>query len=408
MNILLINHYAGSPEMGMEFRPFYLSREWVKQGHNVSIIAADFSHLRKTNPTVEKELQQECIDGVNYFWLKTRSYNKNGIGRFLNIFDFVKKLYRNRNKITEMCKPDIVIASSTYPYDNFVAHKIAKKAKAKHIYEVHDLWPLSPIELNGYSKRHPFIILTQYLEDYSYRKADKVVSLLPEAKKYMMSRGMAEDKFEYIPNGILKDDWIDYNETLPKEHSDKFKELKANNKLIVGYAGSHGIAYALDSFLDAAKLLSNDTDVHFVLVGSGLEKDDLVSRYGHLKNVTFLSPVEKGSIPALLKSFDICYLGLKRLPIFRFGISPNKLMDYMMASKPIICAIESGNDIVGDCKCGLTIEPENPKAIVEAIIKLKNTSAEVISEMGANGNSFIMENSEYEILSRKFLKEINN
>ena len=90
MNILLINHYAGSPQYGMEYRPYYLAREWVKLGHNITIVGADFSHLRIKQPTAG----EEYIDGIRYVWLSTPVYQGNGLGRIKNMLSFLWKLYR--------------------------------------------------------------------------------------------------------------------------------------------------------------------------------------------------------------------------------------------------------------------------------------------------------------------------
>jgi len=114
-------------------------------------------------------------------------YNGNGIRRIFNIADYLTGI-RSLPKILNNEKFDAIIASSTYPFDNFFAHSLAKKWQAVHIYEVHDLWPLSPIELGGYSRYNPVIIATQYAEDKAYTNADAVVSLLPLAKEYMISR----------------------------------------------------------------------------------------------------------------------------------------------------------------------------------------------------------------------------
>ena len=133
MNILLINHYAGSTEMGMEFRPYYMAREWTKLGHKVDIIAGDYSHLRKMNPTVKYDFQTEDIDGITYHWIKTGTYQGNGAKRAITMFRFVGKLWWNASKIVKEIQPDVVIASSTYPIDTFAAQRIAKKAKAKLI-----------------------------------------------------------------------------------------------------------------------------------------------------------------------------------------------------------------------------------------------------------------------------------
>ena len=140
MNILYIEHYAGSPEMGMEFRPYYLAREWVKQGHKVTMIAGDYSHLRKKNPTVDHDMQKETIDGIDYYWLKTGRYSGNGAKRAMTMLRFCRKLRKWKKWIVNEIKPDVVISSSTYPIDSIPASKIAKKAnKAKHIHEVHDM-----------------------------------------------------------------------------------------------------------------------------------------------------------------------------------------------------------------------------------------------------------------------------
>ena len=203
MNILLINHYAGSPDYGMEFRPYYMSREWMKVGHRVLIIGASYSHLRKQQPSAEKEM----IDAVDYRWVKTLTYKGNSVGRIVSMGQFVGKLYMNYKRYLSDFAPDIVIASSTYPLDIYPAKRIAKHYGAKLIYEVHDLWPLSPMELGGYSENHPFIKVMQKAEDDCYKYVDAVVSMLPKAEEHMRERGLKAGKFHCVPNGIVLEDW---------------------------------------------------------------------------------------------------------------------------------------------------------------------------------------------------------
>ena len=146
MNIILINHYAGSNRHGMEYRPYFMAKRWVQAGHQVTIVAASFSHLRSLNPDMEgKPTREEMIDGVRYFWIRCPEYKGNGMGRIRNMLTFLAGLYRYQAQITAQGKPDAVIASSTYPLDIYPARHIAKKNGAKLIYEVHDLWPLSPM-----------------------------------------------------------------------------------------------------------------------------------------------------------------------------------------------------------------------------------------------------------------------
>lgn len=407
MNILYLNHYAGSPQHGMEFRPYHMAKEWVKKGHNVSILAADFSHVRANQPVTHGQKTTETIDAINYTWYPTPSYGGNGLGRVKNIFAFLWQVYKDSNNIVNEFSPDVVIASSTYPLDIWVAKHLAKKAKAKLVFEVHDLWPLSPIELGGMSPKHPFIMLCQAAENYAYKHADSVVSMLPKVHEHMASHGLDLDKLSIVPNGIVEEDWqIEDIENLGSSDLANFlAEKKAQGKTIVGYAGAHGKPNALEYLLGAADILS-DKEVVFVLVGTGLEKESLIKlkQDKNLDNVFFFSPIGKKQIPALLDYLDIAYIGLLAEPLFRFGISPNKLMDYMMAAKPIVCAIRAGNDPVTDCQCGVSVEPSNAQAIADGIEYLISLTDDEREKMGQRGKHFIMNNQTYSILADRFLE----
>lgn len=409
MKILLINHYAGSLKHGMEYRPYYLAREWIRLGHQVRIVASAQSHVRAQQPDLQGANRlDEIIDDIHYTWLKTSRYSGNGIGRVRNMAAFVYRLYREAQSLVESFKPDVVIASSTYPMDIWPAQHIAKLAKAKLIFEVHDLWPLSPMELGGMPKWHPFIMLVQAAENNAYRCADMVISMLPKVRDYMESHGMAAHKLHIVPNGIDPDEWLVEDQPLSSMIAANLAKFKADGFTIVGYAGSHGVANALDTLLDAAKLMREDKIV-FVLVGGGPDKSTLQQRVNteNLHNVYFIDSVLKTQIPALLAWFDVAYIGLQRQPLFRFGIAPNKLMDYMMAGRPVLMAIEAGNDPVYEAGCGLTVQPETPQAVADGICQLMALSEQERQSMGQRGRKFVLENHAYPVLARQFLRVIN-
>lgn len=406
MKILLINHYAGSPLHGMEFRPYYLAREWVLAGHKVQIIAASHSHIRAIQPELGLGgAKDEVIDDVNYRWYRTPGYKGNGIGRVRNMFSFVRQLWRDAKQIANTFKPDVVIASSTYPMDIWPARKIARFACARLAYEVHDLWPLSPMELGRMPRWHPFIIWAQSAEDYAYKHADRVVSMLPKTLDYMTSRGLAPEKWSYVPNGVDLAEWQSSTE-LPAEVQCKIKLIKSRGLPVVGYAGTHGLANALDVLLDAAALLKGRA--HVLLVGTGPERERLLQRVGSegLDNVTMLPSIPKAAIPELLSQIDIAYIGWHPNPMYRFGISPNKLMDYMMSGKPIVHSVSSGNDPVSEVGCGLTVPPGGAEGVAEAILVIANLSVEERRHMGDKGKEFIMAHRLYTTLAAKFLKAI--
>lgn len=403
MNILLINHYAGSVKHGMEFRPYYLAREWVAAGHVVKIIAGSYSHIRANQPAMlEAEEFSEKIDGIDYLWYKTPSYSGNGIGRVISILTFIGRLWLSARDIALKFKPDVVIASSTYPMDIWAAKKIADAAKAKLVYEVHDLWPLSPMELGGMSRLHPFIIWVQLAEDYAYKHADKVVSMLPKTLDYMVSHGMSPEKWVYVPNGVNQSEWQS-PDALPRDVQVVLDNMKASDLPIVCYAGTHGLANALDVLLDAASLL--DGRVQILCVGKGPERERLCQRVlsEDLKNVVMLSSIPKASMPNLLAQIDIAYIGWHHNPLYRFGISPNKLMDYMMAGRPIVHSVDAGNDPVVEVGCGLTVRPNDAGVVAKAIDELCSMSAEELMVLGAKGRKFVMLNRPYTKLAMDFL-----
>jgi glycosyltransferase involved in cell wall biosynthesis len=403
MNILLINHYAGSNVHGMEYRPYYLAKEWVKSGHNVTIIAASYSHIRTVQPDMKADWQEEMLDGIQYIWVRTPFYEGNGVKRTFNMMAFVKALWLKANSLAKTIQPDAVIASSTYPLDIYPARKIAKRAGAKLLFEVHDLWPLSPMELGNMSPYHPFIMVMQKGENDAYRFADEVISLLPKADQHMIAHGMKPEKFHYLPNGMDLEQWEKSSESIPAEHQRTIDQLKKEGKFLIGYAGTHGIANALEYVIEAAERLK-DEPVSIVLVGKGPEKEELVNKAKEkgLKNIHFLPVINKKAIPDFLSQMDTLYIGWRRSSLYRFGVSPNKLLDYLMAGKPIIHGIEAGNDLVAESGAGISIPPEDPEKVAEAIRKIQALPAEELHQMGQNGKKFVTSTHDYKIISKKF------
>jgi glycosyltransferase involved in cell wall biosynthesis len=405
MRILYVNHYAGSPRHGMEYRPYYLAREWVRSGHDVQIVGSSQSHIRSRQPELAGEYRlDEIIDGIQYTWFETPAYSGNGIGRVWNMASFVRRLYLESKRIATSFKPDVVIASSTYPMDIWPARRIAKLAGARLVFEIHDLWPLTPMELGGMSKRHPFIMLLQAAEDYAYRHADAVVSMLPKVHDYVESKGMPRDRLHIVPNGVDPREWVTASSELQANVDATLSAIRKAGNFVVGYAGTHGVSNSLHTLLDAAVIM-RDEKVTFVLVGGGPEKAALRRRAQaeQLQNVCFLDPVAKEQIPALLQRFDIAYIGWQRQSLYRFGIAPNKLMDYMMAARPVLHAVEAGNDPVGEAGCGLTVAPENPALTAQGIRNLLALSPDERQAMGLCGKRFVMDNHIYPILSERFL-----
>jgi glycosyltransferase involved in cell wall biosynthesis len=387
----------------MEYRPYYLAKEWIKLGHRVTIVASTQSHIRMKNPDFLEKTTRENIDGINYIWIKTRKYTGNGIDRVLNMIDFIKGVYLIIPKLIKD-KLDAVIASSTYPLDNYPAYKIAKQSGAKFIYEVHDLWPLSPMETSGYSKYHPFIVIMQWAENFAYKYVDKVVSILPCTEKHMRQHGLKAGKFVHIPNGIYLDELAKVEPL-----DDKVAQLIPKNKFIVGYTGTFGLVNSLNTLLETAAIVQKqNNDIFFVLIGKGPEKEKLLELQKKLtlNNCIIVDAIPKNQVQSAVELFSISVIGggSNKFSLYRFGISPNKLFDYMYAGKPILQTIMAGNDPVQDADCGITIVPISPQAMADGIMKIYNMTEEERERLGSNAKRYVLENHSYEKLAANFLK----
>ena len=404
MHILILNHYAGSPYYGMEYRPYYLAQEWIKFGHEVTIVAANNSHIRRINPEPQGKIWEENVDGIRYIWIKSRPYGGNGVARMLNMLDYIHGFKRNMKKFVAL-KPDVVVASSTYPLDNYPAYKLAKKTGAQFIYEVHDLWPLSPQKLGGYSKWHPFIVVMQHAENFAYKHVDKVVSILPCAEEHMKEHGLADGKFYHVPNGIYLPE-VENAEPLSKE----FAEQLPKDKKIIGYCGTLGRANALHNLVEVANMVKDSNpDLFFAIVGKGPEKDNLnslIAKYG-LTNIKIYDAIPKPQIQSFLQLSSIIIIIWSDSDLYKYGISPNKIFDYMYAGKPVLQAVRAGNDIPRDSGCGVTCDT-TPQEIAETLKKMLALPQSELEKMGANGHQYVLEHHSYEVLAKRFLEAIDN
>jgi glycosyltransferase involved in cell wall biosynthesis len=182
-----------------------------------------------------------------------------------------------------------------------------------------------------------------------------------------------------------------------------------SDKFIVGYTGTFGLANSLYMLLVAASIMQREyPEILFVFVGKGPEKERLIDlkKKLALDNLVIVNAVPHEQIRYVISCFDVCVITWNKQPLYRFGISPNKIFDYMYAGKPIVQAVEAGNDIVADANCGVTVEPENPQAIADGILQLYNMSKKEREILGNNGKQYVLKYHIYNELANQFLEAI--
>lgn len=387
----------------MSYRGHYLCQGWNDLDYQAYCIGASFHHLLTQIKPQQTIIKAQNISNVPHLRIKTNRYQGNSLGRLVNMFTYTYRLWSHHKAIANITNvPDVIIASSPHPFTFIVAAKLAKHYKAKFICDIQDLWPLSLIEILQISHYHPLIKLMSWAEQYGYKNADHIVTVMANGLTYLKKFGINATKFSYIPNGI------DINtptsqEPLPEAVSFQMETLRKQDKFVIGYVGAQGIPNALEQLIEAMSLLHiKHPNIHCVIVGQGHEKQNLISKTKNLTNTTFIDPIDKNAVQTLLSYVDTCYIGWKNLPLYHYGISANKIFDYMLAGKPIIHAIHTQYDPIAEAKCGIIVPPEQPQKLVEAILTLFNTPLDERQRMGQLGLAFVKKHHDYNYLSKQY------
>jgi glycosyltransferase involved in cell wall biosynthesis len=389
--IWIVNQYAGSPLHGMEYRHYHLARGLLARGHRVVMLSGSRSHLFTRQPRVSRPFTLQDIDGITYCWVAGPPYERAiSVQRVVNMAAFAAAL--EALPTSRLPRPDAILVSSPSLFPLPIAARWARRYGARLAFEVRDIWPLTLEELGGLSHRHPLVVGMQRLEDYGYRVADTVVSLLPAAQGHMVSRGMAPEKFHYLPNGI------DLGSRTAADPPAAVRDAKRDGTFTVGFVGTLGHANVLETLIDAARLLEPD-EAQVVVIGHGPERDALAARAAGTPNVAFTGPIPKAQVGAAIRLFDACYVGYRRSPLYRFGVSPNKLFEYMAAGRPVLFAADAANQPVREADCGRTIAPEDPAGLAAAIRSLIACSPAERTRLGTNARAYVERHHDYDRLA---------
>jgi len=399
MDLWIVNHYAGGPTNGMGFRHFYLARYLKKHGIHPTIISASFTHLYQEPAEVPEDFLITEEEEIRRVYIRTRHYFENNYRRFLNTLDFargVKKLSRQ----DALPRPDIILGSSPHLSGAIAALRLAQGWGIPFYFEVRDLWPLSLVDVGSMSRFHPLVWHMYRLERRLLRAAHRLVSVLPLAKEYFVRRGLDPAKFFYLPNGVEPLEVKSKDAACPL--AEELRQHVQKGEFAIVYAGHHGQVNGLDTLLGAVAILKRQgrKEIHAYLVGSGPEKPHLQKKavQHRLANVHFADKVSRKQITAILTEAGACFIGLKKGSAFRFGVCPNKLLEYMLAGRPIIYAINSGNHPVVEAGCGVEVAPESPAELAAAMILMSEKTGEELTTMGGRGREYVLRHHRYETL----------
>ena len=385
MRIWIVNHYADPPD-GMATRSIDMARRFVEHGHPTTIFASNFNHYRFA-PIERMGLFQfrraVDVDGVRIVWIKTSRYRLNDWLRVINMISFA--ILVTIAGLLERPRPDVIIGVSVHPLAALAAYLLARLRRARFFFEVTDLWPQTLVDLGRLKRNSLSARLLRGLERFLCRKAERIVMLLPHTGSYIESIGIPLDKIVWIPNGV---ELSRYGDLLPYDGA-------SLPPYRIVFMGGFVESNAIDNLLQAARVLKDRgrKDIEFLLVGRGTDRTVVIAKAHELglDNVRFPDPVPKAQIGKVMGEADAFIYALHDLPLYRYGVSLNKLTDYLAGGRPIIFSGRSTYDPVAAIGAGYSVPPDDPVAIADAIEKLFSLMPGERIEMGRKGREYVTE-----------------
>lgn len=403
MNIWIFNHYAVTPNSTGGTRHIDMARQLTKLGYNVTVFSCSFNHFTKKEEhftRFEKEFYKiECIDGVRFVWIRSNSYSKNDFRRISNMLLYSFRAYRAQKKIDEA--PNVVIGSLVHPLAAVLGYYVAKKRSCIFYFEERDLWPQTLIDIGNFSPNNPLIKALRFVEEFLIRRSKRVIVLFQKAVDYIESKGFSRDKVVYLPNGVDLENRQEIK--ISEFHKQVFDSL--DGKLIAIYTGTHGLANQMHLLLEVAQLLKEE-NVHFVFIGDGPLKGDLIKQAEdkELSNICFLDPVPKIEVPGILERAHVGLIALNNSPLYKWGISLNKMFDYLASKLPVLVLGEVNDPIFENNRSVQKFN--NPKQLAKKIIELSK-NRELLEQLSVEAYDYVVKNHSWATLSEKLASVIH-
>ena len=392
MRILYISKYTILPEYGAATRQYFLSKGLSDRGNEVMLIGSrsTLGKVPKVNglfrSSKTSHLQLITLNGPEV----TAGFN---LRRLKSWYIFEQQILRFRKYIREF-KPEVVVVSSLSILTFLSGVFLKRWLKIPLVVEVRDIYPLTLIEVGGYKKSHPAVRFLGWVEKFGYKNADLIMSTLPNAKEHVASVIKKPFKFKWLPMGV--------DPAYFDQPAGSFPEFRKEGEFWIGYAGTLGVANALDTLFETAvELELSHPQIKFGIIGDGPLKASFQTKYGHLKNLVFFDAIPKVALQDFLTKMHVLVNTWLDKPIYRFGISPNKWIDYMLSGRPILVAFSGFPCIVDEAGCGKFVPAENKSALKQGILDFFAMERSELDEMGEKGRKYLLEQLDYRILSEQ-------
>ena len=404
MKILYVSQYF-PPEMGAPAaRASELSRHWANMGHDVTVLTGFPNHPTGVVPReyaakFRRLVVREKISAVNVVrtWLLPFP-NRKAYERILNYSSFCLSAASTGLLVS---RPDVVIASSPQLLVGLSGLWLARCKRVPFVFEVRDLWPESLAAVgagDGDSMLHRTLAK---IAGFLYRNCDRVVVVTPAFEDHLIKYwDLPRNKISVIENGVETDLFT------PVLKTDLRKRWDAEKKFVVSYIGTMGMAHGLETVITAAaKLRDTNPEILFLLVGEGAEKERIVAlaKERSLNNLQFVDQQPREEIPAYIAASDACLVPLKKTDVFKTVI-PTKMLEFMSCARPVILGVEGqARTILEEAGGGISIEPEDPQALADAICYLA-ANRDHARILGENGREYIVRKFSRRQTAEKYIR----
>lgn len=402
MKILLVNFTYGTAHHSRTYRPHLLSQQWVKMGHQVRFLGGSFNHLFVNFPEQTGEELQIEEEGVDYRLLPVQPYLGNGLGRLKAILN----IYRNGKpailRHAREFQPDIIIASTVYQTDNWAVHQAAKEVGAIALRETRDLWPMTAKEFAPFPSINPLIHLIQRAEDFACQNMDALITTLPGAFEHLKTRGLSENRFVHSHQVAMT---VSDAQPLSEETVIRMRKLRDGAKLLAILPCTFAVSQHVDKIISA--IAAAGPGFRLALFGKGDQEAQLRQLAKDLNaEVEFFDSIPRNQIPNALQLADVglCYF---EKPFLKYGVSPNKVSDYLAAGLPAILVSPAKQNIVEQSGGGLSVLNGSVEDFVRAIREFAEIPESLRKEMGANGRAFVEQNCSASVIAKQYLEVAN-
>lgn len=367
MNILFLTDNFPPEVNAPASRTYDHCREWIKKGANVTVItcAPNFPKGKVYDGYKNKLYQTEVIDGIKV--IRVWSYIAANKGFLKRTLDYIS--YSITSFFAGLFfKTDLIIATSPQFFTALTGRTLHFWKMKPWIMEIRDLWPES-IKTVGAMNDNLFIRYFEWEEMRCYRSAKNLVVVTDSFKKKLISRGIEESKIYVVKNGVNKELFT----PIPKDE-ELINKLGLQGKKVIGYIGTHGMAHKLDFIINCAKHLEGKTNYHFLFLGNGAERENLVKLKEELNctNVTMLESVSKQEVKRYISILDICLINLKKSELFT-SVIPSKIFENAAMQIPILMGVEGeAKEIVEKYNAGVCFEPENEQDFISKLNMLND------------------------------------